>query len=93
MPNKQLCHYRFSSETLARIEHEAEKTGLTATRVIENAILRRGAKQLSPPIRELVEEKMRAKKWTFNHVIEWAVMRAVRSEEQEIFASRTPEKK
>ena len=88
MPDKQMKHYRLDGDVISRIDQEATSTGRTATRVIEDAVMRR--RQFSPRVEELIDAKLRANpKWTHNDVIEWAVLEVLgRSEGAEPVPSR-----
>src|SRR5436190_12849444 len=76
MADKQLKHYRLDGEVISRIAKESKSTGRTATRVIEDSVMRR--RQFSPHVEELIEAKLREKpQWSHNDVLEWAVLRVL----------------
>ena len=72
MSDKEMKHYRLDRKVISRIEKECVSTGRTATRVIEDAILRRHT--FRPYVEELIQRKAQETGWTYDHVLEWAVL-------------------
>lgn len=68
-------NYKFAPEVVEALEKQAESSGRTATRVLEDLVMRRD--KLSKTAQELIARKVQETGWTHDEAIEWAVIRCL----------------